>query len=183
MLILRPSIPDDIDHLVGWAETLPAIVQWAGAQLFRHPLTRDQFASYLALADGPVATSVILTGIDEGSGVPVAHGEIGMINREQETASLCRILIDPAQRGRGWGRSLVQGLLVRGFNEMKLRRIDLRVYAHNEPAIRCYTSAGFIREGILRQATRVEGVLWDVVLMAHFREEWNRINGQFGGVQ
>jgi RimJ/RimL family protein N-acetyltransferase len=106
-----------------------------------------------------------------------------MINREQEIASLCRILIDPAQRGRGWGRSLVHGLLERGFNEMKLRRIDLRVYAHNEPAIRCYTSEGFVREGILRQATRVEGAFWDVVLMAHFREEWNRINGQIGGVQ
>ena len=154
-----------------------------GPQLFRHPLTRTQFESYLALARGPEAAAVILTGIDPISGVPVAHGEIGMMNREQETASLCRILIDPARRGRGFGKTLVHALLVLGFEEMKLRRIDLRVYAHNAAAIRCYTSEGFVREGVLRQATRVEGALWDVVLMAHFREEWNRITGQKGGAQ
>ena len=126
---------------------------------------------------------MILTGIDRVSGTPVAHGEIGLINREQETASLCRILIDPAQRGKGFGKALVHALLVRGFDEMKLRRIDLRVYAHNAAAIRCYTSEGFVREGVLRQATRVEGVLWDVVLMAHFREAWNTITGETGGVE
>jgi RimJ/RimL family protein N-acetyltransferase len=158
------------------------MVQWAGPQLFRYPVTPQQFAAYLETTRGPVPVSEIMTGIDAATGRPVAHGELGQINREQETATLCRILIDPALRGRGFGRALVHALLVRGFDGLHLRRIDLRVYAHNQPAIRCYTAEGFVREGILKQGTRVEGALWDVILMAHFREQWNTANGHKGEI-
>lgn len=99
-----------------------------------------------------------------------------MINRDQRTASLCRIIVDPARRGEGLCRALVGELLRRGFGELGLRRIDLRVYAHNSAAERCYTTAGFVREGVLRQATLVDGMLWDVVLMGLLREEWQRTN-------
>jgi RimJ/RimL family protein N-acetyltransferase len=53
------------------------------------------------------------------------------------------------------------------------RRIDLRVYALNSPAIRCYETAGFVREEMLRQGMRVGGELWDVLLMSILRQEWS----------
>ncbi len=56
---------------------------------------------------------------------------------------------------------------------MHCRRIDLRVYALNSPAIRCYEAAGFQREGVLREGVRVGEELWDVVLMSILRQEWN----------
>jgi RimJ/RimL family protein N-acetyltransferase len=180
MLQLRPARPDDLDHLIRWVDSLPALVQWAGPQLFRYPVTPQQFAAYLDTARGTSAASEILTGIDAQSGVPVAHGEMGMINREQETASLCRILTDPALRGRGIGRALVHALLVRGFDELHLRRIDLRVYAHNAPAIRCYESEGFVKEGLLRQSTRVGDTVWDVVVMSVLKNEWVNMNSVTG---
>jgi RimJ/RimL family protein N-acetyltransferase len=181
MLKLRPTRPDDLEHILRWVDSYPALVQWAGPQVFRYPVTSQQFSAYLDTAQGAAPASEILTGIDVLSGVPVAHGELGMINREQETASLCRILTDPALRGRGIGRALVHALLVRGFNELELRRIDLRVYAHNAPAIMCYTREGFVKEGVLRQGTRVGDDLWDVVLMSVLKNEWvtnNSVTGE-----
>lgn len=181
MLRLRPACPGDLDHLLRWVDSLPALVQWAGPQLFRYPVTPQQFAAYLATAQGRSPASEIMTGVDAAVDVPVAHGELGMINREQETASLCRILTDPVERGRGVGRALVHALLVRGFDELHLRRIDLRVYTHNVPAIRCYESEGFVKEGVLRQNTRVGDAVWDVVVMSMLKEEWitkNSVTGE-----
>jgi RimJ/RimL family protein N-acetyltransferase len=78
---------------------------------------------------------------------------------------------------------LVRALLERGYKDWHLRRIDLRVYAHNLPAIRCYEAEGFVREGVLRQGTRVADMLWDVVLMAHFRDAWVTTNAQRGEIR
>ncbi len=180
MLRLRPACQEDLDHLVRWVDSYPALVQWAGPQLFRYPVTPQQFAAYLEMAHGPSPTSEIMTGVDAAIDVPVAHGELGLINREQGTASLCRILTDPAERGRGIGRALVRALLVRGFDELHLRRIDLRVYAHNVSAIRCYASEGFVKEGVLRQGTRVGEELWDVVVMSVLKNEWHSRNSVTG---
>ena len=59
-----------------------------------------------------------------------------------------------------------------GFTELGLRRIDLRVYGFNEPAIHCYEKAGFVKEGLLRKSQKVGDRYWDTIVMAILREEW-----------
>jgi RimJ/RimL family protein N-acetyltransferase len=67
---------------------------------------------------------------------------------------------------------MVERLLSIGFEEMDLRRIELRVYDFNSAGIRCYENAGFIKEGVLRKSQKVGDQYWDTVVMAVLREDW-----------
>ena len=63
-------------------------------------------------------------------------------------------------------------LLAFGFGSLGLERISLIVRAGNARAIRSYEKVGFQREGIMRRAFRVDGLLEDALLMAILRDEW-----------
>ena len=55
------------------------------------------------------------------------------------------MFLDPNCRGKGICVEMVHKLLEIGFNELGLRRIDLRFYGFNTAAIGCYERAGLVR--------------------------------------
>jgi RimJ/RimL family protein N-acetyltransferase len=71
----------------------------------------------------------------------------------------------PAYRGRGYGRKLIETTLhaaqLAGF-----RRVELAVHADNPRAIALYERIGFVREGIKRRATCIDGRFGDAIMMA-----------------
>jgi ribosomal protein S18 acetylase RimI-like enzyme len=71
----------------------------------------------------------------------------------------------PEFRGQGLGGRLIQQTLAaaRAFG---LNRVELSVRENNAGAIALYKRVGFEIEGLQRNATRVEGVYENVVLMA-----------------
>lgn len=74
-----------------------------------------------------------------------------------------------AYRGRGIGRRLLTEAIRRAW-EMWLDRIELQVYASNQVARSLYESAGFVVEGVRRQARKLDGVHDDIVQMGLLRE-------------
>jgi L-phenylalanine/L-methionine N-acetyltransferase len=68
--------------------------------------------------------------------------------------------------GRGVGTKLMQAALDLADNWIGLRRLELEVFADNEPAIRLYEKFGFVREGTCRQFALRDGEYVDVLLMA-----------------
>jgi len=78
----------------------------------------------------------------------------------------------PGFRGRGIGRRLLAASLddarVKG-----LSRIELEVRADNDAAIAFYESAGFVREGLRRQAMRFDDGFHDSIDMALLLEPGN----------
>jgi RimJ/RimL family protein N-acetyltransferase len=75
----------------------------------------------------------------------------------------------PEHRGRGYGPQAVRLLLQFAFADLNLHRVSLHVFADNAAAVRCYEKAGFVREGLLRQAAFVDGKWKDIVLMGILR--------------
>ncbi len=73
----------------------------------------------------------------------------------------------PEWRGRGLGRRLLDKVLTR-CGEAGVERVELSVYADNAPAIRLYHSVGFEDEGLRRRQRFLDGVYWDVLMMAKF---------------
>ena len=73
------------------------------------------------------------------------------------------------------GKQLVCLALRVGFDEIGLHRIDLGVFDVNLPAIKCYLSAGFVKEGISREAAKVENSYWNMVQMAILEQEWQAL--------
>ena len=73
---------------------------------------------------------------------------------------------------QGFGTRVMQLLLKHGFETLNLNRISLRVHEDNPRAVRTYEKAGFVKEGVLRQARFHKGKYIDVRLMSVLRSEW-----------
>ena len=52
------------------------------------------------------------------------------------------------------------------FNELKLNRLQLEVFSFNKRGINAYKKVGFIEEGRLRQAIKVNGEYHDEIIMS-----------------
>ena len=71
----------------------------------------------------------------------------------------------PEWRGRGVGRRLLEATLAQA-RRSGFKRIELDVHADNPRAIALYEKAGFVREGIVRDASLIDSVFRDAILMA-----------------
>lgn len=87
-------------------------------------------------------------------------------------ARLATGLYDVSQLGKGLGRELINLVLSHAFETMRLHRVDLRVLAFNERAIRCYRACGFVEEGRERESARVGDVWHDDIIMGVLAEEY-----------
>jgi RimJ/RimL family protein N-acetyltransferase len=76
-----------------------------------------------------------------------------------------------AERGKGAGKEALRLAIRFAFDDLNLRRVDLRVFASNERAIRAYRAAGFGVEGTMRRAAYIGGRWEDVLMMAVLRED------------
>ena len=71
----------------------------------------------------------------------------------------------PAFRGKGHGAALIGATLTEAYRQ-GLVRIELTVAADNARAIRLYERIGFEKEGVLKDAVRLDGLYKDMFLMA-----------------
>lgn len=87
-------------------------------------------------------------------------------------ARLASGLYDLSQLGKGLGREVIKLILSHAFETLQLHRVDLRVLAYNERAIRCYRACGFIEEGRERESARVGDVWHDDIIMGVLAQEY-----------
>lgn len=95
------------------------------------------------------------------------------VDMRHESAELVVRIGDKRQRGKGVGTEAVRLLLEYGFNQLGLNRIQLHVFSDNLPAIRVYEKVGFIREGVMREHSLIEGERKDALLMAVLRRDFS----------
>ncbi len=105
---------------------------------------------FVALADGEVVGWCDIVRIDR----PVyAHaGVLGMG-------------LLPPFRGQGYGKRLIETALQAAFST-GFSRVELAVHDDNARAIALYERVGFVREGVKRRATCIEGRFGDTLMMA-----------------
>jgi diamine N-acetyltransferase len=117
-------------------------------------------------------SDVAIFGIRERDGGRlVGSCQLLNINQTHRKAELQIRIGATEARGRGYGKEAVKLLLDFAFKDLNLHRVELTVLADNEPAVRLYESAGFVREGTLRQAAYIDGRYVDLILMGIIREE------------
>jgi RimJ/RimL family protein N-acetyltransferase len=94
------------------------------------------------------------------------------VDRRHGGASLGIAIGDPADTGQGYGTAALRALVRFAFDELRLERVELDVYAFNDGARRLYERVGFVHEGTRRRALFRGGAFHDVHRMAILREEW-----------
>lgn len=136
----RPTTSEDLRTILGWVENDRDMVLWSGPT-FTWPLTLDQLLTYL---ENPKRT--YWSAVDGDSHELMGHASL-LIDEDAGLMRIGFIIVNPALRGRGAGRSLVDGVVRRGFNSSAIPVMTLGVLAHNHPAIQLYESLGFTSTG------------------------------------
>lgn len=111
--------------------------------------------------------------IIEADGAAVGHLRLHTLSNSDHKARLAIGMFATDFVGKGIGRKAIMLALDHAFGEMRLHRIDLRVLAYNERAIRCYRACGFRHEGTEREAAFVDGKWhddWIMGVLAHEHE-------------
>lgn len=80
-------------------------------------------------------------------------------------AELAIGILDPKYIGKGIGTTAIGLLAAHAFGPLLLRRLSLRVVDYNTRAIAAFKKAGFVQEGVERQAGRVGDIWHDDVIM------------------
>ena len=75
------------------------------------------------------------------------------------------LMVAASHRRRGIGRALLEGA-VAWAREHGVRKLELHVFPHNEPAIALYEAFGFRREGLRKAHYRRADDFVDAILMA-----------------
>lgn len=114
-----------------------------------HPLTGARF---LATATGGRDVYALRHGQ-----TTVATGSLSFPDRG--TARIGRVLADPARRGQGLGRAIVELLIDHAVAHPDVHATTLGVYEHNHSARRLYASLGFLETGE-RTSTQVTNDTW-----------------------
>lgn len=70
-------------------------------------------------------------------------------------------------------KEALQRLIVFGFEEMSLNRIEAKTDEYNIGSQSTLTSLGFVKEGILRESKFEEGEFFDIYLYSLLRKEWD----------
>ncbi|CDZ46684.1 GNAT family N-acetyltransferase [Neorhizobium galegae] len=145
---------------------------------FREALdTVSRERKYLTFLEAPPLESVrpfVLDNIDNGHPqvVAVVSGQVvgwcDIRRHPQPTHAHCGTLgmgIVPGYRDKGLGTRLIRAAIGqardRGFH-----RVELHVHADNPRAIALYEKVGFVREGVARDAVRIDGRFVDSISMA-----------------
>ncbi|NOR44954.1 MAG: GNAT family N-acetyltransferase [Candidatus Delongbacteria bacterium] len=113
----------------------------------------------------------MFSAIDNKTKELVGHVQF-LIDKPNDIAGIARMIIAPKQRGKGYGKFVINELLKFGFNEIKLNLINLVVFDLNISAIKCYENCGFIKEGILRDRRKIGNEYWSLVSMSVKKNEY-----------
>ena len=114
--------------------------------------------------------------VDNASGAVVGETVLNEWDRDNESCGF-RIALVPGRYGRGLGTEATRLLCGYGFEKLGLHRIRLEVFAFNPRARRAYEKAGFVAEGVARDALHWEREWVDATLMSVLAPEWERHGG------
>jgi RimJ/RimL family protein N-acetyltransferase len=125
----------------------------------------DEYWARVQAAAGPTYWMV------EVDGALVGTTFLHSLDERDRRARFAIGLLSPRLQHRGIGREATGLVLDHAFGDLGLHRVDLRVLAFNETAVRCYEACGFVHEGRERESCLIDGQWYDDLLMAKLAHE------------
>lgn len=91
----------------------------------------------------------------ERDGQILAYGELNESTDRLDAYWIGHVMVRPAQRGAGFGRTLVGALLKHALTHLSAREVRISAFEDNPAAVRCYLACGFREEGRRRIDGRI----------------------------
>ncbi|MCS4300823.1 GNAT family N-acetyltransferase [Chryseobacterium sp. BIGb0232] len=162
MIELQPFSIVDAPVLISKIKDKRSLLQFAGP-MYRFPLTEGQLE--MDLSD---ENRTLFKVVDVKHQNTIGHAQIFL---KEKTFLLGRILIwDENNRGKGYGKKVMQELLKYGFSHLNRELAELNVYDWNTGAIECYKKVGFTIDPDIRNEAKIDDEIWVSLNMKIHRE-------------
>ena len=138
-LDLRPFDPRYAGLVASWARG-PLETYWLAPRT-EPPLTARKVREWADPAHRPYML------VAPGQPTPLGYGELNLLHGRRHEYWLGHLVVDPEQRGRGFGRQLTVLLLQRAFHQFGAWYVSLVVFPENVAAVACYRAAGMREDG------------------------------------
>ena len=139
---LRSFFEEDAPIIASWLRTEVELYKWSADRFNKYPLSGDDINENYApqLETGRFFP---LTAVDDKEEV-VGHFII-RYPRDDDDSSVRFgfVIVDPAHRGKGYGKELLRLGIEYVKEHLSASRIDLGVFENNENAKHCYEAVGF----------------------------------------
>jgi UDP-4-amino-4,6-dideoxy-N-acetyl-beta-L-altrosamine N-acetyltransferase len=163
---LREMREADVEHVVRWRND-PEVL---GMLFSYRPLSEQEQREWFSKLPGDRTRVNFI--VETLSGRPVGQAGFASLDHRDRRAELGVVIGEREEQGRGLGTDTVRLLVGYGFRELNLHRIDLRVLAGNDRALKLYRGLGFRDEGVLRRAVFKDGEFRDVVVLGLLEDEF-----------
>ena len=143
------------------------------------PIPVDSAAAPFRIQE-PTEEYVPFSVVQLGDGDPlVGAAALWGVDLHSRSAHIGMSLL-PEFRGRGLAVDTVRVLCDYGFTVRGFHRMGLETLSDNAAMLRTAERAGFVREGVLRQAAWVNGEFVDEVLFGMLVDEWRESQSRQG---
>lgn len=164
-IFLRPMTYEDTADIVEWRNREDVRRNFIYQELF----TREGHEKWIhTMVETGRAVQMMICSVSDGKALGSVY--VRDIDRQHRKAEYGIFIGQASARGRGAGTAAARLMLRYCFEELKLHKVFLRVYADNLQAVRSYEKAGFVREAYLREDVFVDGRYRDMILMAVLEE-------------
>ena len=162
---LRPIRAEDAEALFATDEIVNRLTGSHGS------FTLEQVQAHyarVATADDRVDYAITLK---EEPEIVLGEAVLNDFDLDNRSANFRIMLTKERFFGKGYGTQATRLIVALAFKQLDLHRIDLEVYAFNPRAARVYEKAGFVREGVRREALLWEGEYHDAIVMGMLRAD------------
>ena len=157
-LKLRRATSADLNYIMA--------LQFAPENLkFIVPFNEDYHRKIIS-SDGSEKLDVIIEERDTGLSV----GYFMLRKLDSPFAEFTHVIID--RKGIGYGREALNLLLAWTFDKKNFHRVWIDCKEYNSVALHLYESAGFVREGILREIIFTNGVYENLIVLGMLNREY-----------
>ncbi len=162
-------------------EDIPRFVRWLN----------DSEVTQNLLINSPLSTAMEEKWFDHQMEIPPTQGQVlaidAFVNNDWIHIGNCGLhSIEPVNHSaefgifigekefwnKGLGTEATLLMLKHGFEDLNLHSIYLNVYATNLRAMKVYEAAGFVKEGVQREAVFKNGRYIDLIFMSILQSEW-----------
>ncbi len=164
---LRAYEKSDADALFRWFSD-EEVTRWLGPPNLPSRAQQEKFIE-MASVSGDDAKYFAIETLD---GKLVGDCGLRKIDWKSRKAEFFITIGEKQLWGKGFGSDALRIVIRLAFHRMNLNRLWLSTLADNSRAVRCYEKCGFVREGLLRQESFVDGKYRDVFMMGLLREDY-----------
>jgi len=171
---LRPVLKEDIEQFTLWMND-PEITQYL---LRTNPVSLLEEHDWFERISRPT-NSYTLAIVENEGGKLIGSMGINTVDHKHGTAVTGAMIGDENYRSKGYGTEAKMLLLEYAFHELNLRKIYSYVIEYNGRSCRYSEKCGYTEEARLPKHYYKKGQYWDQIILAVYRENWEKIAKDF----